>query len=196
MPDSTAATDLSNHFLLAMPGMADPNFAGALVLVVEHNDKGALGLVVNKPTTMSLPTLLSRIELDVVPGIERGVVAPAAIQVFYGGPVQTDRGFVLHQPSGQWNSTVAIGDHISLTTSKDVLEAVAAGRGPERLLVTLGYAGWGPGQLESEIGQNAWLTMPADPGLVFDIPADARFAEAYRMLGIDPLLIAPRAGHA
>ena len=196
MPDSTAATDLSNHFLLAMPGMADPNFAGALVLVVEHNDKGALGLVVNKPTTMSLPTLLSRIELDVVPGNDRDPGAPAAVQVFYGGPVQTDRGFVLHQPSGHWNSTVAIGDQISLTTSKDVLEAVAAGRGPERLLVTLGYAGWGPGQLESEIGQNAWLTMPADPGLVFDIPADARFAEAYRMLGIDPLLIAPRAGHA
>lgn len=196
MPDSTAATDLSNHFLLAMPGMADPNFAGALVLVVEHNDKGALGLVINKPTTMSLPTLLSRIELDVVTVNDRDLTVPAAIQVFYGGPVQTDRGFVLHQPSGQWNSTVSIGDQISLTTSKDVLEAVAAGRGPERLLVTLGYAGWGPGQLESEIGQNAWLTMPADPGLVFDIPADARFAEAYRMLGIDPLLIAPRAGHA
>ncbi len=145
---------------------------------------------------MSLPTLLSRIELDVLPVNDRELSPPVAIQVFYGGPVQTDRGFVLHQPSGQWNSTVAIGDQISLTTSKDVLEAVAAGRGPERLLVTLGYAGWGPGQLESEIGQNAWLTMPADPGLVFDIPADARFAEAYRMLGIDPLLIAPRAGHA
>lgn len=198
MPDSTAATDLSNHFLLAMPGMADPNFAGALVLVVEHNDKGALGLVVNKPTTMTLPTLLSRIELDVsLPLDDRPYGAsPLPIPVFYGGPVQTDRGFVLHQPSGQWNSTVAIGDQISLTTSKDVLEAVAAGRGPERLLVTLGYAGWGPGQLEAEIGQNAWLTMPAVPDLVFDIPADARFAEAYRKLGIDPALIAPRAGHA
>ncbi len=195
-PDSSAATDLSNHLLLAMPGMADPNFAGSLVLVVEHNDKGALGLVINKPTTMTLPTLLSRIELDMANPRHDGGRAPEAVQVFYGGPVQTDRGFVLHQPSGQWNSTVAIGDRISLTTSKDVLEAVAAGRGPERLLVTLGYAGWGPGQLESEIGQNAWLTMPADPGLVFDIPADARFAEAYRMLGVDPLLIAPRAGHA
>lgn len=194
--DPTVATDLSNHFLLAMPGMADPNFAGSLVLIVEHNDKGALGLVVNKPTTMTLPTLLSRIELDVLPSHHDGAVAPEAVQVFYGGPVQTDRGFVLHQPSGQWNSTVSIGDQISLTTSKDVLEAVAAGRGPDRLLVTLGYSGWGPGQLESEIGQNAWLTMPADPGLVFDIPADARFAEAFRMLGVDPLLIAPRAGHA
>lgn len=193
--DSTVATDLSNHFLLAMPGTADPNFAGSLVLVVEHNDKGALGLVINKPTTMTLPTLLSRIELDVTTPGHDGA-APGAIQVFYGGPVQTDRGFVLHQPSGQWNSTVAIGDQISLTTSKDVLEAVAAGRGPDRLLVTLGYAGWGPGQLESEIGQNAWLTMPAEPGLVFDIPADARFAEAFRMLGVDPLLIAPWAGHA
>lgn len=196
VPDSTAATDLSNHFLLAMPGMADPNFAGSLVLVVEHNDKGALGLVVNKPTTMTLPTLLSRIELDMTPPRHDAPLGPEAVQIFYGGPVQTDRGFVLHQPSGQWNSTVAIGDQISLTTSKDVLEAVAAGRGPERLLVTLGYAGWGPGQLESEIGQNAWLTMPASADLVFDIPADARFAEAFRILGVDPLLIAPRAGHA
>jgi putative transcriptional regulator len=192
VPDASAATDLSNHFLLAMPGMADPNFAGALVLVVEHNDKGALGLVVNKPTTMTLPTLLSRIELDVVDPAD----GSSDVQVFYGGPVQTDRGFVLHQPSGQWSSTVAIGAEISLTTSKDVLEAVAAGIGPSRLLVTLGYAGWGPGQLEAEIGQNAWLTMPADADLVFDTPADARFAEAYRKLGVDPTLIAPRAGHA
>lgn len=196
MPDSTAATDLSNHFLLAMPGMADPNFAGALVLVVEHNDKGALGLVVNKPTTMSLPTLLSRIELDVVPGIERGVVAPAAIQVFYGGPVQTDRGFVLHQPSGQWNSTVAIGDHISLTTSKDVLEAVAAGRGPERLLVTLGYAGWGPGQLEDEMLKNGWLTGEGAEELIFGEDHDAKWPLALKAQGIDPSLLSGAAGRA
>jgi putative transcriptional regulator len=149
-------------------------------------------LVVNKPTTMTLPTLLSRIELDVVDPAH----GSQDVQVFFGGPVQTDRGFVLHQPPGHWSSTVAIGEEISLTTSKDVLEAVAAGNGPPRLLVTLGYAGWGPGQLEAEIGQNAWLTMPADADLVFDTPADARFAEAYRKLGVDPALIAPRAGHA
>lgn len=194
MPDSSAKTaasiDLSNHFLLAMPGMLDPNFTGTVVLIAEHSDKGALGLVVNRPTDMTLSTLLSRIELDAEPA------APSAMPVFFGGPVQTDRGFVLHSPAGAWTSTVPIGDGISLTTSKDVLEAVAEGSGPEQLLVTLGYAGWGPGQLEAEIRQNAWLTMPADAGLVFDTPVEERFAQAFKRLGVDPVLLSPQAGHA
>jgi len=188
---TTVTTDLSNHFLLAMPNMADPNFSGAVVLIAEHSDRGALGLVLNKPTTMTLGALLQRIDL---------AAEAAAIEdrtpVFYGGPVQTDRGFVLHQPRGQWNSTVEISPEIALTTSKDVLEAVAEGRGPERLLVTLGYAGWGPGQLEAEISQNAWLTVKADPALLFDTPAEERFIQAYQMLGIDPALLSPAAGHA
>jgi putative transcriptional regulator len=187
---TTVTTNLSNHFLLAMPNMADPNFSGAVVLVAEHNDRGALGLVLNKPTTMSLGSLLQRIDLS--PEDEAADRTP----VFYGGPVQTDRGFVLHQPRGEWNSTVDIGPDLSLTTSKDILEAVAAGSGPPRLLVTLGYAGWGPGQLEAEISQNAWLTVPADPALLFETPAEERFIQAYQMLGIDPALLAPAAGHA
>ncbi len=190
MASTTVTTDLSNHFLLAMPNMADPNFSGAVVLVAEHNDRGALGLVLNKPTTMTLGTLLQRIDLATSTGsLDR-------TPVFYGGPVQTDRGFVLHHPGGKWNSTVEIGPEISLTTSKDILEAVADGSGPERLLVTLGYAGWGPGQLEAEIGQNAWLTVPADPTLLFDTPAEERFIQAYQMLGVDPALLSPAAGHA
>ncbi len=191
MAATTVTTDLSNHFLLAMPNMADPNFSGAVVLIAEHNDRGALGLVLNKPTTMTLGALLQRIDL---------AAEAAAVEdrtpVFYGGPVQTDRGFVLHQPRGGWNSTVEISPEIALTTSKDVLEAVAEGRGPERLLVTLGYAGWGPGQLEAEISQNAWLTVKADPVLLFDTPAEERFIQAYQMLGIDPALLSPAAGHA
>ncbi len=173
-----------------MPNMADPNFSGAVVLIAEHNDRGALGLVVNKPTTMTLSALLQRIDLAEGDGTQ------AQTPVFYGGPVQTDRGFVLHQPQGEWKSTVSISPGISLTTSRDVLEAVAGGSGPVRLLVTLGYAGWGPGQLEAEIGQNAWLTVQAEPSLLFDTPAEERFIQAYQMLGIDPALLAPAAGHA
>jgi len=187
---TTVTTDLSNHFLLAMPNMADPNFSGAVVLIAEHNGRGALGLVLNKPTTMTLGALLQRIDLATDAAIEDRT------PVFYGGPVHTDRGFVLHQPRGDWNSTVEISPEIALTTSKDVLEAVAEGRGPGRLLVTLGYAGWGPGQLEAEISQNAWLTVKADPALLFDTPAEERFIQAYQMLGIDPALLSPAAGHA
>ena len=190
MTATTVTTDLSNHFLLAMPNMADPNFSGAVVLIAEHNDRGALGLVLNKPTTMTLGALLQRIDLASEAAIEDRT------PVFYGGPVHTDRGFVLHQPRGDWNSTVEISPEIALTTSKDVLEAVAGGGGPERLLVTLGYAGWGPGQLEAEISQNAWLTVKADPALLFDTPAEERFIQAYQMLGIDPALLSPAAGHA
>ena len=190
MASTTVTTDLSNHFLLAMPNMADPNFGGAVVLVAEHNDRGALGLVLNKPTTMTLGALLQRIDLAANSGNEDRT------PIFYGGPVQTDRGFVLHRPRGEWSSTVEISPEISLTTSKDVLEAVAGGVGPEQLLVTLGYAGWGPGQLEAEISQNAWLTVKADPSLLFDTPAEERFIQAYQMLGIDPALLAPAAGHA
>lgn len=190
MTATTETTDLSNHFLLAMPNMADPNFGGAVVLIAEHSDRGALGLMVNKPTAMTLSALLQRIDLT------QADQAQMLTPVFYGGPVQTDRGFVLHQPEGEWNSTVLISPGIALTTSRDVLEAVAEGSGPPRLLVTLGYAGWGPGQLEAEISQNAWLTVQADPSLLFDTPAEERFIQAYQMLGIDPALLAPAAGHA
>lgn len=191
------ASDLSGQLLLAMPGLADPNFQGAVVLVAEHNAKGALGLMINKPTEMTLDSLFERIEVSTADAVAESDAAPAWNGiVFYGGPVQTDRGFVLHEAGGQFNSTVSISDSIALTTSKDVLESVATGRGPRRMLVTLGYSGWGPGQLESEIAQNVWLTMPVDPELLFDTPAADRFAMAYRRLGIDPTLLSPRAGHA
>jgi putative transcriptional regulator len=184
------ATRLGNHFLIAMPDMADENFGGAVVFVAEHGPEGALGLVINRPSDIDLGTLLEKIDLPAVPG-ER-----FREPVFYGGPVQQERGFVLHQPVGDWNSTVSVCDGIGLTSSRDVLEAAAQGRGPARMLVALGYSGWGPGQLEDEIGRNAWLTVPADASVIFDVPVEQRFVAAFRLLGFDPLRLAPSAGRA
>ncbi len=187
---SQAPADFTNQFLIAMPSMADPNFGGAVVFVAEHSPKGALGLVINRPMEIDLGTLFERIDLKLE-------IAPLAnAPVLFGGPVQMDRGFVLHEPVGEWNSTVAVGEGIGLTSSKDVLEAVAGGAGPDRLIVTLGYAGWGPGQLEEEISHNAWLTVPANAELIFDTPVDERLHAAFRLLGIDPAFLAPSAGHA
>jgi putative transcriptional regulator len=186
-----SASDLSNHFLIAMPSLEDPNFGGSLVFVAEHNDQGALGLVINRPMEIDLATLFRRIDLE----LDVAATASSAL-VMNGGPVQTDRGFVLHQPAGQWGSTVIVSDDIGLTSSRDVLEAVAAGKGPNRLLVMLGYAGWGPGQLEDEISRNAWLTVEADPSVIFDTPADERLQRAFALLGINPAFLASAAGHA
>lgn len=184
------ATNLTNHFLLAMPNMADPNFGGAVILIAEHSAKGALGLVVNRPMELDLRSLFERIDLKL------DIDAIAERPVYFGGPVQTDRGFVLHEPVGEWNSTVTIGDTLGLTSSKDVLEAVAAGEGPQRLLVTLGYSGWGPGQLEDEIARNAWLTVEADRDLIFEVPVEQRLSRAFGLLGIDPAFLSSSAGHA
>lgn len=181
---------LAHHFLVAMPGMADSNFSGTVVYVAEHSERGALGLVVNRPMELDLGDLFERIDLSLQSAVT------ARMPVFVGGPVQTDRGFVLHQPVGQWNSTVAVTEDIGLTSSKDVLEAVSRGEGPTRMLVTLGYAGWGPGQLEEELAQNAWLTVPADADLIFDSPIEQRFHRAFGLLGIDPAFLSSAAGHA
>jgi putative transcriptional regulator len=190
MTDIDAATNLTNHFLLAMPGMADTNFGGAVVFLAEHSAKGALGLVINRPMELDLKSLFERIDLKLD-------IAPLSTSaVFYGGPVQTDRGFVLHQPLGTWSSTVTVHDSLGLTSSKDVLEAVAEGTGPARLLVTLGYAGWGPGQLEDEIARNAWLTVEADADVIFSTPVEDRLSRAYGLLGINPAFLSSAAGHA
>lgn len=187
--DSPSA-NLTNHFLVAMPQMADPNFGGAVVFIAEHTTKGALGLVINRPMELTLQSLFERIELP----LQTDSLSEAP--VFFGGPVQTDRGFVLHSPVGSWGSTVTVGDDLGLTSSKDVLEAVSRGDGPDRLLVTLGYSGWGPGQLEDELAKNAWLTMPASADVIFDAPADERLARAFGLLGINPAFLSAAAGHA
>jgi putative transcriptional regulator len=188
VPDCVA---LANHFLIAMPAMDDPNFGRTVILLAEHSDRGALGLVINRPMAdLDLAGLFDRIDLKLE-------ISPlASTPVFVGGPVQSDRGFVLHRPAGHWSSTVVIGEQLGLTSSKDVLEAVAAGEGPPELLVTLGYAGWGPGQLEQELAQNAWLTVPASPDLIFSTPVAQRFDQAIKLLGFDPAFLSASAGHA
>lgn len=183
-------TDLSNHFLVAMPSMTDPNFAGTVVYIAEHSSRGALGIVVNRPLEIDLANLFERLSLKL------DDPRYASRPVFSGGPVQNDRGFVLHSPAGDFSSSMRVADDMALTSSKDVLEAVAKGEGPPRLLMALGYAGWGEGQLEQEIAANAWLTVPASPELLFEVPAEARFMHAFGLLGIHPAFLSSAAGHA
>ena len=185
-----SSINLTHHFLIAMPNMADPYFSRTLTYVCEHNDQGALGLVVNRPIDMTLQALFERLSLS----LRSPDLSDAPI--YFGGPVQTDRGFVLHAPAGEWQSTLRVGEAIGLTTSKDILEAVGRGEGPSRMLVTLGYAGWSPGQLEHEISQNAWLTVQASDGILFETPAEERLPAAMELLGLDFARLQDEAGHA
>jgi len=186
--------NLSHHFLIAMPAMGDPFFAKSLAYICEHNDQGALGIVVNRPINLTLSELFAQIQLPLNPAELRDV------PVHFGGPVQTDRGFVLHEPAGQWQSTLSISGNIGLTTSKDILQAVGEGQGPHNLLVTLGYAGWSQGQLEEEISQNAWLSVeapePVSGRILFGMPAEERLPAAMALLGIDYATLSEDAGHA
>ncbi|WP_375138947.1 YqgE/AlgH family protein [Azohydromonas caseinilytica] len=184
--------DLTNQFLIAMPGMTDDNFAGAVVYLCEHSDKGALGLMINKPTDITLQNLFEKVDLR----LDRADLIDEP--VYFGGPVQTERGFVLHetQPGNAYSSTLAMPGGLGMTTSKDVLEALSHGAGPRRVLVTLGYSGWGAGQLEEEIARNGWLNVQADPDIIFDTPPEQRYARALALLGIDPRMLSGEAGHA
>ena len=189
--EQSAAFTLVHHFLIAMPGMADPSFTGAVVYLCEHTAQGALGLVINRPIDLTLQSLFERVDLKLE--IEDLAKRP----VLFGGPVQTDRGFVLHDDLvGQYESTLVVRDGLALTMSKDVLKAVADGEGPKHILVTRGYAGWGEGQLEEELSANAWLTVEADAAVLFDVPPEARFDAAMQLLGIDPAMLSDQAGHA
>jgi putative transcriptional regulator len=190
---ATGSIDLTNQFLIAMPGMADQNFAGSVVYLCEHTDKGALGLVINKPIAITLANLFEKVELP----LNRAELAGQP--VFFGGPVQTERGFVLHEQQDEgsaYNSTLAIPGGLGMTTSKDVLEALSGGAGPKKLLITLGCSGWSPGQLEDELGRNGWLTVDADPAIIFDTPVEQRYDRALALLGVDPHMLSQEAGHA
>lgn len=188
------ALNLANHFLIAMPSMLDPIFGGTVIYLCEHNAAGALGVIINKPTDMTMDVLFDRIDLklEIVPN----QVPIAGKPVMFGGPVQVERGFVLHTPFGEFSSMMQVTDEIALTTSKDVLEAVAAGQAPKQMLISLGCSGWGAGQLEQEISKNGWLTVAADPSILFDLPVEERFVAAFKLLGIDPLMMTSEAGHA
>lgn len=179
----------SNQFLIAMPQVVEGSLAGSVIYICEHTDRGALGIVINRPTDLTLSGLLERI------GLKLEIELADDIPVFLGGPVQADRGFVLHSPVCEYSSSIKMGD-LALTTSRDVLQAVAEGTGPERLFVTLGYAGWGAGQLESEMAQNAWINVEADASVIFDVAPEDRYAAALKLLGVDPLMLSSGAGHA
>ena len=181
---------LANQLLIAMPGMADPNFSSTVTLICEHNDEGALGIVINRPLDLKLGGLFKQLEVTVADpeAAERPVVM--------GGPVGPERGFVLHEPGTAYESSLSVSSDIQLTLSRDIIDAMAHGRGPLRSLVALGYAGWQPGQLESEMLANSWLNVPATPAIVFDTPFHERWASAARSLGIDISQISTDAGHA
>jgi putative transcriptional regulator len=198
MPDLTGVpgnimgdvTYLTGHLLIAMPAMVDPNFVRTVTYICEHNDKGALGIVINRPLDMELGEVFEQLEL------ENPDPAVASQPVLRGGPVQTERGFVLHEPTEAWDSTMPVTTSVHLTTSQDILAAMAAGNGPRKALMALGYAGWGAGQLEMEMSANAWLSVPASTDILFDTPFEERWRKAARLLGIDLATISSQAGHA
>jgi putative transcriptional regulator len=185
-----AQVNLTNHFLIAMPNMVDPYFSRSLTYICEHNEQGALGLVVNRPIELTLAALLERLELPC------GDAVLGQAPVYFGGPVQTERGFVLHQPVGEWQSTLEVRSSLGLTTSRDILEAVGRGAGPQRMMVTLGYSGWSAGQLEEELKSNAWLTVEAQDDILFDTPPEDRLSAAMESLGVDFARLSDEAGHA
>ncbi len=182
--------NFTHHFLIAMPAMVDPNFAHTLTYICEHNEQGALGIVINRPLDMTLEALFERIDIPLE------VRRFAALPVMFGGPVQTDRGFVLHRPVGTWQATLPVKDELGLTSSRDILQSVGSAGKPEEFIVSLGYAGWAAGQLEYELAQNAWLTVAADPQIIFSLPPEERLPAAMQLLGFDLANLSDVAGHA
>ena len=194
-----ASIDLKHHFLIAMPGLEDETFARSVIYMCEHTPHGAMGLIINKPADISMGHLFDKVDLT----LRRQDLL--SNPVGHGGPVQTERGFVLHEPlqpqpteleGPVYASTLTVPGGLEMTTSRDVLEALSSGVGPRRVLVTLGYASWGEGQLESELGENAWLTVPASAELVFDVPMAERYDRALDLLGLKSWMLSPDAGHA
>jgi len=199
MAADSAPINLTHHFLIAMPGLSDELFGRSVVFMCEHSERGALGLVINKPSDILLPRLFEKVDLQ----LHREDLMEQP--VFQGGPVQTERGFVLHEAvhaeggdAGEsvYASTMTIPGGLEMTTSKDVLEAMASGAGPRKVLVTLGYSAWGEGQLESELAENSWLTVDADPAVIFDTPIEQRYEKALLLLGLQAWMLSPDAGHA
>jgi putative transcriptional regulator len=181
---------LTNQLLIAMPYMGDPNFAQTVVLICDHSAQSALGLILNKPLPMRMGEIFEQLEIKVDKGPLR------ERQVLRGGPMQTDRGFVVHRAFGEWDSTLKVSDSLHVTTSQDILAAMALGKGPEEAVIALGYAGWDGGQLENELRANAWLSAPVDLGLIFDLPFEARWHAAGRLLGVELSRLNPTGGNA
>ena len=195
-----ASIDLKHHFLIAMPGLEDETFARSVVYLCEHSERGAMGLIINKPADISMRLLFDKVELP----LRREDLMNNAVS--HGGPLQTERGFVLHDPirmdkpqedgASVYASTLVVPGGLEMTTSRDVLEALSSGVGPRRVLITLGYASWGEGQLESELGENTWLTVPASADVIFEVPMSERYDRALDLLGLKSWMLSPDAGHA
>ncbi|MEJ6020826.1 YqgE/AlgH family protein [Ramlibacter sp. PS4R-6] len=200
MPSDAEPINLTHHFLIAMPGLQDESFVRSVVYLCEHSSRGALGLVINKPSDINLRHLFDKVDLPL------GRDDLAGAPVFQGGPVQTERGFVLHEAVFKdqdaesketvYASTMTIPGGLEMTTSKDVLEAISTGAGPKKVLVSLGYSAWGEGQLETELGENSWLTVGADISVIFDTPVEERYEKALLLLGLQPWMLTTEAGHA
>jgi putative transcriptional regulator len=199
MSSDSPSVNLTHHFLIAMPGLSDESFSRSVVYLCEHSERGALGLIINKPSDMTIKSLFDKVDLP----LRREDLSQAP--VFQGGPVHTERGFVLHESLKPENdttnesvyaSTMTIPGGLEMTTSRDVLEALSTGAGPRRVLVSLGYSAWSQGQLESEIGENSWLTVEADPTVIFDTPIEQRYDRALSLLGLQSWMLSPDAGHA
>jgi putative transcriptional regulator len=187
----TGSPFLTGQFLIAMPAMVDPNFDRTVTYICEHNEEGALGIIVNRPTSMSLGEILAQMDLDVSNPVL------AAQPILQGGPVQPERGFVIHDDGGEgFGATLDVPDGLKVTTSRDILVAMAEGRGPQRAVVALGYAGWGAGQLEAEMAANAWLNVPAAAEIIFTVPFERRWEAAAALLGVSIAALSPEAGHA
>jgi len=186
----TALISLANHFLIAMPTLADANFARSVTLICEHSDKGAMGIVVNRMTDLRLGEIFEQLSIDSAKASNTESI------VYLGGPVQNNRGFVLHEPLGNWESTLTVTDNLGVSTSRDVLEAIAHNRGPDKYMVALGYAGWGAGQLEREISENSWLSGPASREIIFNLPAEHRWKAAARLMGVNLSTLSGETGHA
>ncbi|MCP4043488.1 MAG: YqgE/AlgH family protein [Gammaproteobacteria bacterium] len=183
-------TNLTNHFLIAMPALADPNFFHTVTFVCAHNQEGAMGIIVNRPLDLHLGEILAQMNIHTT------ATTPNEIRIYDGGPVQRERGFVIHWPKGDWDAMLPVGDELGVTTSRDVLAAVANDEGPKNSLIALGYAGWGAGQLEKEMAENAWLSGPADMRILFETPSEQRWEAAAGLLGVDFDRLSSQAGHA
>ena len=188
------SSNLTNRFLIAMPTLADPNFHHTVTYICAHNEEGAMGIVINRRLDLEFGEIIEQLNLQERDD-GRGRAA-RRMPIYHGGPVQIDRGFVLHRPDEEWSSSIRISPELGMTTSRDILEAIAAGKGPEHSLIALGYAGWGSGQLERELKENAWLSAPVDADIIFATPCEKRWDSATALLGFDSHQISPQVGHA
>lgn len=181
---------LTNHFLIAMPGLMDDNFNQAVTYICEHDENGTFGIVINRESDITLNDVMQQMQIPCPPELQHHTL------VLTGGPVQSNRGFILHRPAGNWDSSLIVTDTVALTTSRDILEAIAEDRGPDDNIIALGYAGWGPGQLEQEMAANTWLSCPAEQQIIFETPVEKRWQAAADLIGVDLQLLSNEAGHA